>query len=171
MFERNKEKNYSYDIMLLKVFSPSPTVTLYYALYLLSLNYVSICSWRRKPSWINLWKLCLFLRKMKKHQLMLNAPLLVGGRKHQKETGIRCDAGSQSQTAGELNCKNRWQHYFDSERMICSVSDGKHAFCSVFLYYIIYIILYYIILLYCINVFLCPSFSLGWFRKSSYLQY
>ncbi len=85
MFERNKENDYSYDIMLLKVFSLSPTVTLYYALYLLSLNYVSICSWRRKPSWINLWKLCLFLRKRKKHQLMLNAPLLVGGRKHQKE--------------------------------------------------------------------------------------
>ncbi len=146
MFERNKEKDYSYDIMLLKVFSLSPTVTLYYALYLLSLNYVSISSWRRKPSWINLWKLCLFLRKRKKHQLMLNAPLLVGGRKHQKENRHQMWLQEVSLKLQEnSNCKNRWQQYFDSERMICSVSDGKHAFCSVFLYYIIYIILYYII--------------------------
>ncbi|KAG1959615.1 granzyme-like protein [Pimephales promelas] len=27
-------------------------------------------------------------------------------------------------------CKESWQQYFNSERMICSVSDGKHAFCQ-----------------------------------------
>uniref|UniRef100_A0A673GX78 trypsin n=1 Tax=Sinocyclocheilus rhinocerous TaxID=307959 RepID=A0A673GX78_9TELE len=26
-------------------------------------------------------------------------------------------------------CEKMWQLYFNSERMICSVSDGKHAFC------------------------------------------
>ncbi|XP_058643347.1 granzyme B-like isoform X2 [Onychostoma macrolepis] len=29
-----------------------------------------------------------------------------------------------------FECKNKWKQYFNSERMICSVSDGKHAFCS-----------------------------------------
>ncbi|XP_051565353.1 granzyme B-like [Myxocyprinus asiaticus] len=29
-----------------------------------------------------------------------------------------------------FECKNKWQDYFSSERMICSVSDGKHAFCQ-----------------------------------------
>ncbi|XP_051762613.1 granzyme B-like isoform X4 [Ctenopharyngodon idella] len=27
-------------------------------------------------------------------------------------------------------CERLWQHYFNSERMICGVSDGKHAFCQ-----------------------------------------
>ncbi|XP_026126656.1 granzyme B-like [Carassius auratus] len=27
-------------------------------------------------------------------------------------------------------CERMWQHYFNPEIMICSVSDGKHAFCE-----------------------------------------
>ncbi|XP_051997766.1 granzyme B-like [Xyrauchen texanus] len=27
-------------------------------------------------------------------------------------------------------CKKKWQEYFNSDRMICSVSDGKDAFCQ-----------------------------------------
>ncbi len=168
MFERNKEKDYSYDIMLLKVFSLSPTVTLYYALYLLSLNYVSICSWRRKPSWINLWKLCLFLRKRKKHQLMLNAPLLVGGRKHQKENMHQMWCRKSVSNCRRTQTVKIGGSSTSILREWSAVFRWETCFFSVFLYYII---LYYIILYYCINVFLCPSFSLGWFRKSSYLQY
>ncbi|XP_066497382.1 granzyme B(G,H)-like isoform X2 [Hoplias malabaricus] len=29
-----------------------------------------------------------------------------------------------------FECKNIWKDYFDSKRMICSVSDGKRAFCQ-----------------------------------------
>ncbi|XP_059355380.1 granzyme B-like [Carassius carassius] len=27
-------------------------------------------------------------------------------------------------------CEEMWQHYFNPKNMICSVSDGKHAFCQ-----------------------------------------
>uniref|UniRef100_A0A8C1KE62 trypsin n=1 Tax=Cyprinus carpio TaxID=7962 RepID=A0A8C1KE62_CYPCA len=30
-----------------------------------------------------------------------------------------------------FECKNKWKHHFNSEKMICSVSDGKRAFCQV----------------------------------------
>ncbi len=144
MFERNNEKDYSYDIMLLKVFSPY-IVALYYALYLLSLNYFAICSWRRKPSWTNLWKLCLFLRKMGKHQLMLNAPLLVGGRKTQKENRhqmwCRKSVSNCRRTQNVKKCGSttstlrEWSVVFQT---------GNMLFVGYFLLY--YIILYYIIL-------------------------
>uniref|UniRef100_A0A671NID5 trypsin n=1 Tax=Sinocyclocheilus anshuiensis TaxID=1608454 RepID=A0A671NID5_9TELE len=29
-----------------------------------------------------------------------------------------------------FECKNKWKHHFNSEKMICSVSDGKRAFCQ-----------------------------------------
>ncbi|XP_067300146.1 granzyme B(G,H)-like [Pseudorasbora parva] len=29
-----------------------------------------------------------------------------------------------------FECKNKWQQYFNSEKMICSISDGKRAFCQ-----------------------------------------
>ncbi|KAK9969426.1 hypothetical protein ABG768_027603 [Culter alburnus] len=29
-----------------------------------------------------------------------------------------------------FECKKKWQEYFNSEKMICSVSDGKRAFCQ-----------------------------------------
>jgi len=30
-----------------------------------------------------------------------------------------------------FECKNRWHNYFNSEKMICSISNGKRAFCQV----------------------------------------
>jgi len=30
-----------------------------------------------------------------------------------------------------FECKNRWRNYFNSEKMICSISNGKRAFCQV----------------------------------------
>ncbi|XP_058642090.1 granzyme B-like [Onychostoma macrolepis] len=29
-----------------------------------------------------------------------------------------------------FECKNKWQDHFNSEKMICSLSDGKRAFCQ-----------------------------------------
>uniref|UniRef100_A0A673GWL3 Granzyme B-like n=1 Tax=Sinocyclocheilus rhinocerous TaxID=307959 RepID=A0A673GWL3_9TELE len=52
--------------------------------------------------------------------------------------GLKTPKGNQaSDVMREVNlklqfsteCKNKWQQYFNSERMICSISDGKHAFC------------------------------------------
>uniref|UniRef100_A0A673MR69 trypsin n=1 Tax=Sinocyclocheilus rhinocerous TaxID=307959 RepID=A0A673MR69_9TELE len=92
MFKQNKEEDYSYDIMLLKVFSPSPTVTL------LSNVKCYIAGWGLKTP------------------------------KGEQASDVMQEVKLKLQFSFE--CKNKWQHYFNSERMICSVSDGKHAFCS-----------------------------------------
>ncbi len=34
-----------------------------------------------------------------------------------------------------VECRKWWQEYFNSEKMICSLSDGKRAFCQVLQHY------------------------------------
>uniref|UniRef100_A0A671NMJ6 trypsin n=1 Tax=Sinocyclocheilus anshuiensis TaxID=1608454 RepID=A0A671NMJ6_9TELE len=97
MFEQNKEKDYSYDIMLLKVLSPSPTVTLYSNGKTPANVHCSIAGWGLKTP------------------------------KGNQASDVMREVNLKLQFSTE--CKNKWQQYFNSERMICSISDGKHAFC------------------------------------------
>lgn len=34
-----------------------------------------------------------------------------------------------------FECKSKWQEYFNSDKMICSLSDGERAFCQVLQHY------------------------------------
>lgn len=36
------------------------------------------------------------------------------------------------QLESNSKCKSKWQDYFNSKNMVCTVSDGKKAFCQVF---------------------------------------
>ncbi|XP_016382839.1 granzyme B-like, partial [Sinocyclocheilus rhinocerous] len=103
MFERNKEKDYSYDIMLLKLKNKA--------------------------------KLSKFVKVMplfKNGKTPANVHCSIVG------WGLKTPKGNQaSDVMREVRlkleenskCEKMWQLYFNSERMICSVSDGKHAFC------------------------------------------
>ncbi|XP_051762037.1 granzyme B [Ctenopharyngodon idella] len=135
-FQRNNEKDYSYDIMLLKLKNKAKLNKFVKVMHLPKKNgkipanvKCSIAGWGS----IN--------------------PKAVVGSNVLREVTLKLQFS--------FDCKNKWQHYFNSETMICSVSDGKHAFCKVLYYinYIILIILYYIILYYIIlyYIFLCPS--------------
>ncbi|KAK7154280.1 hypothetical protein R3I94_007586 [Phoxinus phoxinus] len=52
--------------------------------------------------------------------------------------GLKTPGGKASRVLREVSlklqfsfeCKRKWQDYFNSEKMICSVSDGKKAFCQ-----------------------------------------
>uniref|UniRef100_A0A8C1QEX2 trypsin n=1 Tax=Cyprinus carpio TaxID=7962 RepID=A0A8C1QEX2_CYPCA len=147
LFEQNNEKDYTYDIMLLKL---------------------------KKKAKLNAFvKVMPLPKKNEKTPANVKCSIAGWGSKNPK-TFQSSDVMQEVSLKLQENskCKNMWQQYFNSEIMICSVSDGKHAFCKV-LYCIIlyYIILYYIILYYIILYYLSISiFSLGGFRKSSYLQ-
>ncbi len=150
MFKQNNKIDYSYDIMLLKVFSPSPTVTLLWTMFA---NYKLFCHLQlKKKAKQNKFVKVMPLPK-KNGKTPANVKCSIAGWGSKTPEGKHASDVMQEVSLKlqfSFECKNRWQHYFDSERMICSVSDGKHAFCSVFLYYIIlyYIKLYYIIILY-----------------------
>lgn len=53
--------------------------------------------------------------------------------------GLKKPGGKASSVLREVSlklqfsfeCKKKWQDNFNSEKMICSVSDGKRAFCQV----------------------------------------
>ncbi|XP_067300147.1 granzyme B-like [Pseudorasbora parva] len=104
MFQRNKEKNYSYDIMLLKLKTKAKLNKFVKVMPLLKKNETtpangkcSIAGWGYKKP------------KADPSNVMLEVPLKL---------------------QDNSKCKEMWQQYFNSERMICSVSDGKHAFCQ-----------------------------------------
>ncbi|KAK7169228.1 hypothetical protein R3I93_005270 [Phoxinus phoxinus] len=52
--------------------------------------------------------------------------------------GLKTPGGKASRVLREVSlklqfsfeCKRKWQDYFNSEKMICSVSDGEKAFCQ-----------------------------------------
>ncbi|XP_016398385.1 granzyme B-like [Sinocyclocheilus rhinocerous] len=105
MFKQNKEEDYSYDIMLLKL---------------------------KNKAKLNKFVKVMPLPK-KNGKTPANVKCYIAG------WGLKTPKGEQASDVMQevklklqfsFECKNKWQHYFNSERMICSVSDGKHAFCS-----------------------------------------
>nr|UYB79101.1 granzyme B-like protein [Ctenopharyngodon idella] len=104
-FQRNNEKDYSYDIMLLKLKNKAKLNKFVKVMHLPKKNgkipanvKCSIAGWGS----IN--------------------PKAVVGSNVLREVTLKLQFS--------FDCKNKWQHYFNSETMICSVSDGKHAFCK-----------------------------------------
>ncbi|XP_073702253.1 granzyme B-like [Garra rufa] len=104
MFEKNNEPNYSYDIMLLKL---------------------------KKKAKLNKFVKVMTLPK-KNGKTPANVDCSIAG------WGLKTPKGNQaSDVMREVNlklqfsfeCKNKWKQHFNSKTMICSVSDGKHAFC------------------------------------------
>ncbi|XP_056088962.1 granzyme B-like [Rhinichthys klamathensis goyatoka] len=101
----NTEKDYSYDIMLLKLKNKAKVNKFVKVMPLPKKNgktpanvKCSIAGWG------------------------LTTPKGVEGSNVMREVTLILQENSK--------CKESWQHYFNSERMICSVSDGKHAFCQ-----------------------------------------
>ncbi|KAK2904913.1 hypothetical protein QQF64_033070 [Cirrhinus molitorella] len=104
MFEKSNEPDYSYDIMLLKL---------------------------KKKAKLNKFVKVMSLPK-KNGKTPANVNCSIAG------WGLKTPKGNQaSDVLREVKlklqenseCKEMWQQYFNSERMICSVSDGRHAFC------------------------------------------
>ncbi|XP_043103977.1 granzyme B-like [Puntigrus tetrazona] len=103
-FKKNNEHDYSYDIMLLKL---------------------------KKKAKLNKYVKVMPLPK-KSGKTPANVKCSIAGWGSKTASGKRAsdvlrEVGLKLQFSFE--CKNKWQQYFDSERMICSASDGKHAFC------------------------------------------
>uniref|UniRef100_A0A671NGE0 trypsin n=1 Tax=Sinocyclocheilus anshuiensis TaxID=1608454 RepID=A0A671NGE0_9TELE len=104
MFEQNKEKDYSYDIMLLKL--------------------------KNKAKMSKFVKVMPFPKKNGKTPANVHCSIAGWGLKTPKgnqASDVMREVNLKLQFSTE--CKNKWQQYFNSERMICSISDGKHAFC------------------------------------------
>ncbi|XP_073701199.1 granzyme B-like [Garra rufa] len=104
MFEQSNEPNYSYDIMLLKL---------------------------KKKAELNKFVKVMSLPK-KNGKTPANVDCSIAG------WGLKTPKGNQaSDVMREVKlklqenskCKEKWQQHFNSETMICSVSDGRHAFC------------------------------------------
>ncbi|XP_058642092.1 granzyme B-like [Onychostoma macrolepis] len=105
MFELNNKMDYSYDIMLLKL---------------------------KNKAKLNKFVKVMALPK-KNGKTPANVKCSIAG------WGLKTPNGEQASDVMQevklklqfsFECKNKWKQYFSSERMICSVSDGKHAFCS-----------------------------------------
>ncbi|KAK7169227.1 hypothetical protein R3I93_005269 [Phoxinus phoxinus] len=101
----NTEKDYSYDIMLLKLKKKAKLNKFVKVMPLPKKNgktpanvKCSIAGWGLKK------------------------PNAVEGSNVMREVTLTLKENSE--------CKVIWQHYFNSERMICSVSDGEHGFCQ-----------------------------------------
>uniref|UniRef100_A0A8C2K5P1 Peptidase S1 domain-containing protein n=1 Tax=Cyprinus carpio TaxID=7962 RepID=A0A8C2K5P1_CYPCA len=104
MFERNKAVDYSYDIMLLKL--------------------------KNKAKLSKFVKVMPLPKKNGKTPANVHCSIAGWGAKSPKgnqasdvmrEVSLKLQENSK--------CEKMWQHYFNPERMICSISDGKHAFC------------------------------------------
>ncbi|XP_043103978.1 granzyme B-like [Puntigrus tetrazona] len=103
MFERNNEKDYSYDIMLLKL---------------------------KKKAKLNKYVKVMPLPK-KNGKTPANVKCSIAGWGSKTANGNEISDVMREvslKLQQDSKCKIWWQQYFDSERMICSVSDGKHAF-------------------------------------------
>ncbi|KTG07138.1 hypothetical protein cypCar_00017685 [Cyprinus carpio] len=104
MFERNKAVDYSYDIMLLKL--------------------------KNKAKLSKFVKVMPFPKKNGKTPANVHCSIAGWGAKTpegNQASDVMREVSLKLQFSTE--CKNKWQQYFNSERMICSISDGKHAFC------------------------------------------
>ncbi|RXN37660.1 granzyme B-like protein [Labeo rohita] len=104
MFEQNNEKNYSYDIMLLKL--------------------------KKKAKLSKFVKVTPLPKKNGKIPANVNCSIAGWGWKSpnaKRASDVLREVSLKLQENSK--CKELWQWYFNSERMICSVSDGKHAFC------------------------------------------
>ncbi|KAL1267709.1 hypothetical protein QQF64_033072 [Cirrhinus molitorella] len=104
MFEKSNEPDYSYDIMLLKL---------------------------KKKAKLNKFVKVMPLPK-KNGKTPANVKCSIAG------WGLKTSKGNQASDVMRevklklqfsFECQYKWQQFFNSERMICSVSDGKHAFC------------------------------------------
>ncbi|XP_050975396.1 granzyme B-like [Labeo rohita] len=103
--ERNNKKDYSFDIMLLKLKDKA------------KLN-----------KFVNVMRLP---KKIKKTRPNVKCSIAGWGSKSPK--GVQASDVLQEvklKLQENSKCKEMWQQYFNSETMICSVSDGKHAFCK-----------------------------------------
>ncbi|XP_051565356.1 granzyme B-like isoform X2 [Myxocyprinus asiaticus] len=105
LFEQNNEKDYSYDIMLLKLKAKA--------------------------------KLNKFVEMMplpkKNGKTLANVKCSIAGWGVKKPKDNRASSVLREVTLKlqeNSQCKEKWQDYFNSEGMICSVSDGKDAFCQ-----------------------------------------
>ncbi|XP_052005004.1 granzyme B-like [Xyrauchen texanus] len=104
MFEQNKD-DYSYDIMLLKLKTKAKLNTFVKMMDLPTKN-------EKTPANV---KCSIAGWGLKKQNEKHPTSLL-------QEVSLKLQENSK--------CKEKWQNHFNSERMICSVSDGKHAFCQ-----------------------------------------
>ncbi|XP_048049854.1 granzyme B-like [Megalobrama amblycephala] len=106
-FERKNESNndYSYDIMLLKLKNNAKLNTFVKVMPLPKKNGKTPANVK---CYIAGWGL-------------IN-PKAVVGSNVLREVALKLQENSE--------CERMWQHYFNSERMLCGVSDGKHAFCQ-----------------------------------------
>ncbi|KTG07137.1 hypothetical protein cypCar_00017684 [Cyprinus carpio] len=104
MFERNKAVDYSYDIMLLKL--------------------------KNKAKLSKSVKVMPLPKKNGKTPANVHCSIAGWGAKTPKgnqASDVMCEVSLKLQENSK--CEKMWQHYFNPERMICSESDGKHAFC------------------------------------------
>ncbi|NP_001122022.1 granzyme 3, tandem duplicate 1 precursor [Danio rerio] len=100
----NNEKDYSYDIMLLKL---------------------------KNKAKINKFVKVLSLPK-KNEKLPENVKCSIAGWGTKESNGNKPSDVLEEVTVKLQNnheCERKWQQHFNPERMFCSVSDGKHAFC------------------------------------------
>ncbi|XP_050975394.1 granzyme B-like isoform X2 [Labeo rohita] len=104
-FEQNNKKNYSYDIMLLKL--------------------------KKKAKLSAFVKVMPLPKKNEKTPVNVKCSIAGWGSKDPKEIQ-RADVMQEVSLKLQENskCEKMWQYLFNSERMICGVSDGKHAFCK-----------------------------------------
>ncbi|XP_067266415.1 granzyme B-like isoform X2 [Chanodichthys erythropterus] len=104
-FERKNENNndYSYDIMLLKLKNKAKLNT-----------FVKVMSLPKKNG-----KAPANVKCSIAGWGFINSKAVVGSNVL-REVTLKLQENSE--------CERMWQHYFNSERMICGVSDGKHAF-------------------------------------------
>ncbi|XP_058642091.1 granzyme B-like [Onychostoma macrolepis] len=103
--EHNNEKDYSYDIMLLKL---------------------------KNKAKLNKFVKVMPLPK-KNRKTRANTKCSIAGWGSKSPKGDKASDVMQEvklKLQDNSKCKEMWQWYFNSERMICSVSDGKHAFCK-----------------------------------------
>ncbi|XP_052462261.1 granzyme G isoform X1 [Carassius gibelio] len=104
MFEQNNEINYSYDIMLLKLKNKAKLS-----------KYVKVQPLPKKNGKTPANVLCSIAG------WGLKSPNGNQASDVMREVSLKLQFSTE--------CKYKWMHYFSSERMICSVSDGKHGFC------------------------------------------
>uniref|UniRef100_A0A671NDV6 trypsin n=1 Tax=Sinocyclocheilus anshuiensis TaxID=1608454 RepID=A0A671NDV6_9TELE len=106
MFERNKKEDCSYDKLLIKL---------------------------KNKAKLNKFVKVMCLPK-KNGKTPANVKCYIAG------WGLKTPKGQQASDVMQEDslklqenskCKIWWKQYFNTERMICSVSDGKHAFCLV----------------------------------------
>ncbi|XP_073701202.1 granzyme B-like [Garra rufa] len=106
MFERNNKTDYSYDIMLIKL---------------------------KTKARLSAFVKVMPLPKRNEKTPALNVKCSIAGWGSKKPKQIqRSDVMQEVSLKLQENseCEKMWQYWFSSEKMLCGVSDGKHAFCK-----------------------------------------